>query len=211
MKFTTQEAWEYVGRLSEPSKMPCYSYSISPRKCKTGAKLAKIPGTVCSKCYAFRGNYPRPTIQKRLAIRLKSISKPYWVEAMVTVIKGKESSGFFRFFDAGDIQDLPHLIKICEVARRLPEIKFWLPTREVGFLRLYLACGLTFPDNLTIRLSATRFEELLPASALLELGVLSSSVSKAAWTCPSDTQDNQCLSCRKCWDKNIANVTYKYH
>jgi len=28
--------------------------------------------------------------------------------------------------------------KIAEVARRLPDIKFWLPTREYGFVREWM-------------------------------------------------------------------------
>ena len=211
MIFTKRESFEYVGRLSEPSKMPCYSYSISPRACKTGSKLAKIAGTVCSKCYAFRGNYPRPTIKRQLAIRMSAISQPYWVEAMVTAIKTHESSGYFRFFDAGDLQNLGHLIKVCEVARRLPEIKFWLPTREKGILKAYLNAGFSFPNNLTVRYSAVRFEEKPPADLLSELGIVGSNVSKVKWNCPAYGQDSKCLSCRKCWRKDVQLVTYKFH
>jgi hypothetical protein len=211
MIFTVREAREYIGRLSESSKMPCWSYSISPRSCKTGSRLAKIAGTICSKCYAFRGNYPRPVVKRCLSRREASISRPYWVDAMVVAISKNESSGYFRWHDAGDLQSLGHLIKICEVARRLPHIKFWLPTREVGILKAYLKAGFSFPNNLTIRLSATRFEELPPQSLLLELGIVGSNVSKVRWTCPSDKQNNKCLSCRKCWSKSIKVITYKYH
>lgn len=211
MTFTLREAWAYIGGLSEPSKMPCWSYSISPRKCKTGSKLAKIPGTVCSKCYAFRGNYPRPNVVRKQAFRMASISKPYWVDAMVTAIGGKESSGYFRFFDSGDLQNLGHFTKICKVASRLPHIKFWLPTRENDILRAYKRAGFNFPPNLTIRYSAVRFEELPPKNLLLELGIVGSNVSKVKWTCPSDLQNNQCLCCRKCWSKAVKLVSYKYH
>lgn len=211
MTFTKQTAWAYVGGLSEPSKMPCYSYSISAYTCKTGSKLAQRKDTVCSLCYAKRGNYPFPVVQNAHARRLAAISQPYWVEAMVTAISTSESSGHFRFHDSGDLINLGHLIKVCEVARRLPNIKFWLPTRESGILRAYKKAGFSFPKNLTIRYSAPRFEEGPPSDLLTELGIQGSNVSKSNWTCPIDKQDNQCLSCRKCWQKNIKVVTYRYH
>ena len=211
MIFTKNEAWEYVGRLSEPSKMPCYSYSIPARACKTGGKLAKIAGTVCSKCYAFRGNYPRPNVQKTMKRRIASISQPYWVAAMVKAISSRQSSGYFRFFDSGDLQSLGHLIKVCEIARQLPKIKFWLPTREVGILKAYLSAGFSFPNNLTVRFSASRFEVSPPKGLLLALGIVGSKVSKVKWNCPAYAQEGKCLSCRACWNKGRKLIVYKYH
>jgi hypothetical protein len=48
---------EKVGGLSQPSKMPGYGYSLPAEYCITGTHLAAIRGTICSKCYGFRGNY----------------------------------------------------------------------------------------------------------------------------------------------------------
>ena len=211
MIFTPREAWAYIGGLSEPSKMPCYSYSIHARNCKTGSKLAKIPGTVCSKCYGFRGHYPLPNVLKKQRHRIISMSKPYWVSAMVTSIASYESSGYFRFFDVGDVQNLSCLIKICEVCRQLPRIKFWLPTREDKILKAYINAGYDFPSNLVIRFSATRFEERPTVELLRELNILGSNVSKIKWNCPSYLQNNQCLSCRACWNKSRKIITYMYH
>ena len=45
-----------IGTLSNPSKMPSYAWGISAKKCLTGSKLAKIPGTICNKCYALKGH-----------------------------------------------------------------------------------------------------------------------------------------------------------
>ena len=46
-----------IGGLSNTSKMPAYSWGISAKDCKTGSKLALIPGTICNKCYADKGFY----------------------------------------------------------------------------------------------------------------------------------------------------------
>jgi len=51
------EIEEQIGSLSSPSKMPCYSYSISARDCITGGKLVKLENSICHGCYALKGNY----------------------------------------------------------------------------------------------------------------------------------------------------------
>ena len=35
------------GDLSATTKMPCKSFNLPAWECRTGSKLAKIPGTVC--------------------------------------------------------------------------------------------------------------------------------------------------------------------
>ena len=43
-----KEAKEITGSLTRTSKMPGLSYSLPAWECKTGAKLRKIPGSVCA-------------------------------------------------------------------------------------------------------------------------------------------------------------------
>ena len=45
-----KEASAIVGGLSTPGKMPCYSINLPATECKTGAKLARVPGTTCHGC-----------------------------------------------------------------------------------------------------------------------------------------------------------------
>ena len=92
----TKEALELVGNLSAPSKMPCQSWSTSASRCITGAKLAKVKNSICSTCYAMRGNYRFPAVKSSHEKRFQSLSNPLWVEAMTKAIEGTESSGFFR-------------------------------------------------------------------------------------------------------------------
>ena len=95
------EARAAVGGLSQTSKMPCKSWGISAKACKTGGKLAKVEGTVCHGCYALKGAYVWPVVEKAHAKRLDAIYTAGWVDAMVTAINGDE---YFRWFDSGDIQ-----------------------------------------------------------------------------------------------------------
>ena len=104
-----KEAKKITGGLSAPGKMPEGSYNLPASACKTGAKLRKIPGTPCYKCYAFKGRYNFSNVKKPLARRLESLDQPQWVEAMTTLVKKKKH---FRWHDSGDLQGVAHLKKI---------------------------------------------------------------------------------------------------
>lgn len=208
---TVKEAVAFVGGFSAPSKMPCQGFSIPAWLCKTGMKLRNVSGSICSKCYALKGRYVFPNVKNALIRRFDKINHPLWVSAMTIAINGTESSGYFRMFDSGDIQSLEMLENIAQIAKNLPNIKFWLPTREYAIVSSYVKKNGAFPDNLIIRLSAYMLEGKPPIELAKRLGVVSSGVSENAFTCPSSKQSNKCLDCRMCWDKNVAVVSYKQH
>lgn len=205
------EAWEMVGGLSAPSKMPCHGYSIPARRCITGSKLAKVPGSVCAGCYALKGRYLFGNVQSALERRFQSLSNPQWVAAMVAAISHYEKSGFFRWHDSGDLQSAEHFGKICQVCERLPGIRFWLPTREAAFVREFVESGGKIPENLTVRLSAFMVGEKAQESVARRLGITVSEVATAAASCPSSKQGGKCLECRECWDRSRFVVSYLKH
>ena len=205
----TAELWKLVGGLSEPSKMPCYGYSIPAQACKVGSLLRKVKGSTCGSCYALKGNYMFPVVRKALERRLAAIERPEWVEAMTTLIdrKTRADNSYFRWHDAGDLQNAEHLAKIVQIAENLPHIRFWLPTRETAIVAEYLenAC---FPINLTVRLSAP----MVGRESKRLAGTVGSSVNNlAASQCPAPQQENACKDCRNCWDPNIVEVSYRKH
>jgi hypothetical protein len=72
-----KEAKKIIISLSKPEKMPGYAYGLPAWECKTGGKLAKVPGSVCFGCYAMKGNYTRfPAIRESQYKRLKSAEGP---------------------------------------------------------------------------------------------------------------------------------------
>jgi hypothetical protein len=201
-------ALSLVGKLSNPSKMPCLAYSLPATACITGGKLRENPVTVCARCYAMRGHYPFPHVQAALKRRLESLSHPNWVQAMVTCIQA-ESPQLFRFHDSGDLQSLRHLNQICRVAERTPDCKHLLPTKEYAFVKRYLKQHGAFPRNLTVRLSAYLVDGRPP----LEYGLPTSVATRdpAKVTCLAQQQGNKCLDCRKCWDARERIVYYMIH
>ena len=78
-----KEANKITGGLSKPSKMPGPAYNLPATQCITGAKLVKIPGSVCHGCYALKGRYRFNNVQQALERRAASIKHPDWVKAMV--------------------------------------------------------------------------------------------------------------------------------
>ena len=198
--------------LSAPSKMPCRSFSLPLSVCKVGGKLAKQPGTICADCYAAGGNYNFGNVQRALDARLSAFNSPSFVSEMVVKIRKEEKSGFFRWFDSGDIPDWKGLLKIVQIALALPSIRFWLPTKEYALIQRYVSTVGAFPSNLTVRLSAYLVNGPAPLALASRLGVVTSTVTsdKAAATCPAPTQGNQCRECRACW-KSSANVAYLLH
>ena len=135
--------------------------------------------------------------------RLASITRPDWARTMAADINARKSR-FFRWHDSGDVQSVKHLLKIFQVCRLTPDVAHWLPTREAGILSKIPQERV--PSNLTIRLSATKVDAPAPKS-----WALTSTVVTTGRTCPAPDQDNECKTCRACWDQSIANVAYGKH
>ena len=197
------ELKQITGGLSKPSKMPGFSYNLPATKCITGAKLVKIPGSVCSGCYALKGRYRFPNVKDAMQRRLDSINHPLWIKAMAASIL-ETKTGFFRWHDSGDLQSLDHLKKIFEVCNLTPGIQHWLPTRETSIIACIQADEV--PKNLIIRLSAHKVDG--KASTFWPW---TSTVVTSEKTCPAAEQENKCKDCRACWDRTIPNVAYGKH
>lgn len=225
---TVKQAEGIAGTLGHPSKMPGFSYGISAMHCKKGGELRKVPGSVCSACYAMTDWY-RSWIPLLVghARRLRGLRHPRWVDAMVKLITTKcvGENAFFRWHDSGDLQGSWHLSRIVRVCERTPHILHWLPTREYELVREHLANGNAIPDNLTIRLSAHMIdaEPVLPPELV---GMPTSTVStvsqrlsgvkviegKGSVECRAvEARDNKCGPCRACWSRDVACVSYPQH
>ena len=195
-----KEAQAITGSMTRTSKMPGLSYSLPAWECKTGSKLRKIKNSVCSACYALKGNYTRyKAIKAAQYVRLASLNSELWPAAIVTQIKRQK---YFRWHDAGDVQDVQHLNKIYEVCKLTPDTKHWMPTRE-AWIKDHLDSK---PDNLVIRFSAPMIDQAAPAS-----WPNSSEVVTEGATCPAPKQGNSCGDCRNCWNPEIKTIKYGKH
>jgi len=197
-----KEAIKITGGLTHTSKMPGPSYNTPASRCITGAKLRKVKNSVCSSCYALKGNYKRfPKVEEALERRFKSLKRSAWVIAMSTLIQKHK---YFRWHDAGDIQSLKHLQNIFEVCRLTPDTKHWMPTREARILNQVDPD--TIPTNLIIRMSSHMIDQ-----APVKFWLWTSTVTTKKATCPAPKQGNKCKNCRACWDRSVATVSYGKH
>lgn len=218
-RMTKKQAKQATGGLGFPSKMPGTSYGTSAEHCQTGAKLAKVPGTVCYGCYALKANYQYPSVKAAHANRenaMRSLSEG-WIAAMAfSIAAGALRTGtpHHRWFDSGDVQSVAMLEAIAEIARRTPGIHHWLPTKEYRYVREYLARN-EKPANLTIRVSGYKVDAGAPSwpidAGLTVSSVASDTPAAGAFDCPSRFQENKCGDCRACWDDSVKHVSYHLH
>jgi len=175
-----REALARIGGLSNPSKMPSWGYSIPPRKCAVGQRLALIAGSTCEICYAMKGRYVMPCVEAAMERRLSCLEAGLddWADAFILVLNHQleawkkaedkrqawhpplarpmdsaKDCRYFRWHDAGDIQSEDHLLAIFTIALNCPGVSFWLPTREYQLVKA-VCREYEVPANLTIRMSA---------------------------------------------------------
>ena len=233
MKTIMMRKWEadaIHGGLTKTSKMPCKSLSTPTALCVTGFKMAEIPGSICSDCYAMKGNYHMyaNNIEPAQHARYEAmLSDPNWVLAVATSLgytplnpEHNKPDPEFRWFDSGDIPSLYALERIVEVCRATPLTLHWLPTREYGMVKDYIAKHGpdAIPDNLIIRLSAMYPDRpvVVPASLRGIKNVLTSNVhskghAPVGQECEANKRGGKCGPCRACWDVTVEAVSYYKH
>ena len=212
-KWTVKDIEKKIGTLSNPSKMPAFGWGISAKKCVTGVKLAKIKGTICSKCYALKGRYVFKNVFNAHEVRRKAIEEIEWVDYMAELLTLKyknldKSKRYHRWFDSGDIQSFGHLMKIFEVCELTPQIRHWLATREYQLINQLDVKDV--PKNLCLRVSAIKVDSKPPTFWKWTSGVHKDKKAIGR-ECPAYKQDGECGSCRACWSRKVKQVSYKEH
>lgn len=221
--------WIPVGsntKLSDPDfSLPAI------RSCNVGEKLATIKNSSCHDCFATTGNYGFPSVQKALNGRQDLIethtandTMEEWITAMVFVISKKVKNNRFRWFSSGDIFNNALLLAIVEIAKRFPEIDFWLPTKEFNRVLWFLREYGGFPPNLHVRISAPmingfhaieKWSKIKIREKHLSDYVTFSIVSEndpSGFVCPSITDKVQCgVGCNACFHSNEQIVNYPVH
>ena len=214
-----KQALQNVGGLSNPSKMPCFGYSIPAKYCNVGSRLVNVIGSVCHDCYALKNFYNMPNVMDALELRYQIImlalsnliARKTWIDSMAYLMNNRKHN-LFRWHDAGDIQSVDHLRMIVEVVELTPQIKHWLPTKESKMVEEYFNLYGAIPENLCLRLSGNMVDKGAPTKLANRLGVQTSSVTtKGDQSCVAYKQDGECRDCVSCWDTNNMNTSYPLH
>ena len=215
---TLKSAKESLAISAGNSKMPGSTFAQDSFACNVGSRLANVKGSVCESCYARKIQKLRPSVNMGWKSNLEKTRKwlesnpAQWVAAAVFQIRklsGKSGQPFHRWFDSGDLDSLQQLRAIVQVAESTPEIRQWLPTREIAIVKAYLKES-TFPDNLIVRVSAPMVGDK-PLSFDHTSTVHKKGESAYGHACPAPQQGNNCGDCRACWSKDVANISYCKH
>ena len=216
-KLTLKAATETAGKVSRGNgKMPGSTFATDAFACNVGSRLANVKGSVCEKCYARRIQKLRPSVNKgwstnyMKATALIANAPAKWIAAMVFQIEKallKTSQPYHRWFDSGDLDSVDMLDCIKAVAEKTPEIKHWLPTRELSIVS---KSKRPTPPNLVIRVSAPMVNDK-PLSWPNTSTVHDKTTQPIGHVCPASQQGNACGDCRACWTPSVANVSYPKH
>ena len=230
-RFTSlNQAYDTVGGLSKPGKMPTHGWSIPASRCNVGCKLAHQAGSAGFGCYANKGRYGFPNVQNAMERRYQRWKKnrKRWVDAMCYIMENNkviQETKVFRWFDSGDLQGEVMLDDINEIAWRSGDVRFWLPTKEYGVVKNY---SKEVAPNLNIRISHPKLNSSYPSNVFVDYtnssiyDYTNSSIYKkdrlgevpsGAKVCPATVPGNprKCGDCRNCWDKDVKEVVYIYH
>src|SRR5512133_2048527 len=123
--------------------------------------------------------------------------------------------------DSGDMFGAAYVGCWLEVCRRLPDVRYWIPTRAWqvpnGPLPLFdplleTLRRLAKLPNVTVRPSALNFGGHPPIVAGLHAGTTAAMPDiLRAFQCPAHARGNECGECRACWDRKELPISYQKH
>lgn len=201
-----------IGHLSNTSKMPCFSWSLSAFNCKSDDPICK------NICYAKKHHYNYKVVKDALKKNEESYLKEDFVNNFTYVLKALDAK-YFRFFDSGDLfacdKPLLLLTKITQIAKNNPSVLFWMPTRDKKTLLKFWKIEKKplkelFP-NLIIRLSASDVNYDPDYNFADKIGVNVASVKTEGYSCKAKSFNGNCGLCRQCWNNDIKEVSYYVH
>lgn len=209
----------------EPNlKLDFTDYSLSAFDCVTGTKLRKLKNSVCSNCYACKGQYRFSNVQNCYKIRKSIINNSLWkIETYLPILLQHYKKQYFRWNSSGDIQSVEHLQAIVNIALKCPEITFWLPTKEIKFVHKFIKNN-KIPSNLIIRISNYFINDnkFWASKSLKNMHFStvdlddSKKINKFSIDCPAyksrkNTDLGRCGGCKACYNSKVKNINYKSH
>jgi hypothetical protein len=162
----------------------------------------------CQGCYATTGNYNFPNVKAPRISNREDWQRDNWVSDMV---KGLDSSRYFRWFDSGDMYSIDLANKILEVMTNTPWVKHWLPTRMHKFPKFanVLAKMQDLP-NVVVRFSSDSVDgSIIPG--VTTSTIFSNELPVGATECQAYQHEGKCNGCRACYNKDVPVIAYKAH
>ena len=199
-------------KLSKPSKMPCYSWSLQAIETCPGSinPVTKQLVEACQTCYATDGYYNVKNVKAVRDHNKKDWKRLEWVDDMV---KELDNFRYFRWFDRGDVYCVELAQKIFQVMQRTPWCKHWMPTRMYKFAKfLKVFKEMQALPNVVIRFSSDSITgDTIKGSTTSTIIEHHEDATKSMSVCEAYSREGKCGSCRACWDKTVSVIAYPAH
>jgi hypothetical protein len=137
-----------------------FNFSIPAGNDKiTGKITCPFAGKCLADCYAKKGFYNMPNVEKALSERHKATRDANFVERIDTeLIKAtNKKQVYVRIHDSGDFYSPNYFQKWLEIARLNPSVRFYAYTKSHSFIR-----GIELPENFDLIFSfGSKNDELI--------------------------------------------------
>ena len=164
----------------------------------------------CKGCYATTGFYVMGVVKAPREFNRTDWERLEWVDDMVSELAKDKH---FRWFDSGDMYSLALAEKICEVMRRTPWCKHWLPTRMHKFPKFQMVLReMSQLDNVMVRPSSDSIIGVYIPGLHGSVIVPDSRVNPDMVTlCRAYENNGKCSGCRACYSKDVPVIAYPAH
>lgn len=208
-------------KLSNTSKLGTKSWSLQAlNKCPASKDLKGELVDACKGCYATFGQYNYSNTQA-----IREYNDLVWKQDNFVneFVKALDGIIHFRWFDSGDMYNHALAVKMWHIMDKTPNTRHWLPTRMYKFKKFHSVMNaMNELENVCVRLSSDSIMgELVDVPITLNIDTTSTIIPidyidghiklDKLFKCPAPEQGGKCLSCRACYDKDIATIAYTGH
>lgn len=212
---------EYIDFLANQSN----EINMGNHNSKTGAACLNLAFPVCvcredapckKTCYANKGCQTMCKVQAAYYrnLRLYNEDPDEFFNQVFYKIKYSGLT-MVRLFDSGDFPDDDFLIRMCNLCKKFPNVKFMAFTKKYDLVNNYLDNN-ALPNNFNILFSA--WDKMWEVPNPHNLGIayvsfndsrLTPDYPKNSFVCPG--RESTCSACRACWSKKLKAVVFKQH
>ena len=192
LHFTTAHSGKMAGMISISTAV------TTNERC---AKNAKIPGSICEKCFAAKQMTRFPSMEKPMAENQRILTGSILSPDKLPTINGL----YFRFEAFGDLNNATQAINYFQICYKNPRVKFALWTKNPDYIVDAIRQGYGKPENLNIVLSSLFINRERNADAFPFVDKVFT-VYDADYIAAHDIEINcgarNCFSCGLCYEKN---------
>lgn len=130
-----------IKKTGEHFGVRLFNWTLPAYKSKSGKVICPMADACIKFCYARKGAYIWSNVNKAHEERYEFSKTAMFVPVMIAEIKKKQAQ-YIRVHDSGDYYSPMYLAKWFEIARALPEVRFYSYTNMVDLIQ-----NVNVPDN----------------------------------------------------------------